>query len=75
MHSEEKSFADARADCVSRGGDLASIRNAKEFELVKEAIGADISKQWKMYWFGLKPLNIVKKKWVWTDGSAFTGST
>ena len=73
MYNEEKSFADARTDCIKRGGDLASIRNADEFALVKKAIGPNSPKEWKKYWFGLMPLNIVEKKWVWTDGSAFTG--
>jgi len=53
-------FNDAQADCVARGGNLASVYNAMEDEVVFDALGEN-------GWIGLTDAD-ADETWVWTCG-------
>jgi len=69
---KKRRWVDAKSLCHQDGGDLASIRNAREWQFVK-GILANTSSGVTHVWLGA---NDEKKEgnWVWTDGSSVTYS-
>ena len=61
-HSSPKSWEAARADCMARGGDLASIHSAAENQQAFE-----LSRGGNM-WLGLND-RAAEGKWKWSDGT------
>jgi len=57
--------SEARADCVSRGGDLASIVNEKEPGALKVKFNIK-----GKYWIGLDDRE-TEGTWVWSNGDEF----
>ena len=56
----EKSWFQAKTDCVSRGGDLVKIDSKEKHDLIKDNIKETGSKHW---------IGLISHRWSWTDGS------
>ncbi|MCA9514038.1 MAG: C-type lectin domain-containing protein [Myxococcales bacterium] len=66
-----RTWADAREDCVARGGDLVSARDAATWAAVRDAA---LTIGWQGLWIGLNDRE-TEGRFVWSDGTAvgFTG--
>ena len=65
----KKSWEDARKTCQSKGGDLLSIADKKEQDLLL----SNIKDHMKEYWIGLNDL-AQEYKYVWSDGTPFSST-
>ncbi|KAJ0041607.1 hypothetical protein NL108_012602, partial [Boleophthalmus pectinirostris] len=66
--NSKKNWADSRADCISRGGDLLVINNLEEQVILMTAnTNADL--MWKMgFWIGLTD-TVSNGTWVWVNNA------
>ncbi|MBM4361815.1 MAG: hypothetical protein FJ104_03980, partial [Deltaproteobacteria bacterium] len=64
--STNRNFASAEADCVTRGGHLATVESAAEVASVQGITGAGVA-----YWIGANDLT-TEGAFAWTSGSAST---
>eukprot|EP00511_Aplanochytrium_stocchinoi_P007149 CAMPEP_0204839912 /NCGR_PEP_ID=MMETSP1346-20131115/35804_1 /ASSEMBLY_ACC=CAM_ASM_000771 /TAXON_ID=215587 /ORGANISM="Aplanochytrium stocchinoi, Strain GSBS06" /LENGTH=301 /DNA_ID=CAMNT_0051976981 /DNA_START=235 /DNA_END=1140 /DNA_ORIENTATION=- len=64
--SDPKTFSDAEADCVARGGNLASIHRLSENEEAEDTISGSE----KLAWIGLGEV-AASPFYAWTDGTDF----
>jgi len=62
---QTKNYEDAEADCVARGGHLASIRSQSEQQ---QLVSASLGLWWNSWWIGLDDLE-EEGSFVWKDGS------
>ena len=62
---QKKNYEDARQDCVTRGGHLASIRNQSEQQ---QLVSASLGLWWSSWWIGLDDIE-EEGTFVWQDGT------
>jgi spore coat protein CotH len=62
---QQKNYADAQADCVAKGGHLASIRNQSEHQ---QLVSASLGLWWTSWWIGLDDI-AEEGTFVWQDGT------
>jgi cysteine-rich repeat protein len=60
MKDADKTWTEARLDCIGRGGDLAAISTPGEYDFVKQKVGSDV-------WLGGHDLP-VECIFAWTNG-------
>ncbi|KAM7412326.1 hypothetical protein PAMA_022008 [Pampus argenteus] len=69
FHFTEKDWADAELNCIALGGNLASIRTADDYAILREMANRAAGRD-KATWLG--GFDAVKEGvWAWSDGSTF----
>ena len=63
-HAENKTFAEAQQSCITRGGNLVTIRSEQEGVFVRSQLRVDLR---GLAWIGLTELN---NNTIWLSGDA-----
>ncbi|XP_075948416.1 ladderlectin-like isoform X2 [Anarhichas minor] len=63
-------WAEAEKNCVSLGGNLASVHSILEYHWIQRII-ASVSHQYKSTWIGGSDAQ-EENKWFWSDGTSFS---
>ncbi|XP_044198434.1 ladderlectin-like [Thunnus albacares] len=66
------SWADAEKNCLSRGGNLASVHNIDEYHIIQSMI-LRITHTYPVAWLGGSDAE-QQGTWLWSDGSPFSFS-
>ncbi|XP_067436257.1 ladderlectin-like isoform X2 [Thunnus thynnus] len=66
------SWADAEKNCLSRGGNLASVHNIDEYNIIQSMI-LRITHTYPVAWLGGSDAE-QQGTWLWSDGSPFSFS-
>jgi len=64
-----KNWEDARLECQKTGGDLASLTNYEDIEMLKPYFTYELGTEWAArYWLGAKNPDRQKTAWKWLTG-------
>ena len=70
LTSSAKTWADAEAEAVSKGGHLVTINSAAEQAFLKKSLASDINRS-NLYWTGLNDI-ASEGTFVWSSGQPVT---
>ena len=70
LQIRQKSWEDARANCLGYGADLVSIRNSMEMDFIYNTTSQLGNLKFWIGFFRNKTTNFPKEGWVWSDGSS-----